>query len=217
MKNSQIGRSMIEMIGVLAVIGVLSVGGLAGYTKAMMQYRANRTMEQIMEIASRISLIGEQTSSYEGLSNNVAIKMKAVPGDMITAGSTDLEGMFEGDVTIGASNLLSGTSDSDDNSKNLAFTITYTGLSSADCLRMAAQEWKSGNNGSLIGVGFAAQESVKSTVADNLYLGCTTNAVSSGTSSYVLGCADGLPLTADKAMAGCNCSGNTCIMVVKYY
>ena len=29
------GRSMIEMLGVLAIIAVLSVGGIAGYSKAM--------------------------------------------------------------------------------------------------------------------------------------------------------------------------------------
>ena len=34
-KNNQIGRSMVEMLGVLAIIGVLSVGGIAGYSKAM--------------------------------------------------------------------------------------------------------------------------------------------------------------------------------------
>ena len=31
MKNNQSGRSMVEMLGVLAIIGVLSAGGLAGY------------------------------------------------------------------------------------------------------------------------------------------------------------------------------------------
>ena len=30
------GRSMVEMLGVLAIIGVLSVGAIAGYSKAMM-------------------------------------------------------------------------------------------------------------------------------------------------------------------------------------
>ena len=30
-----VGRSMIEMLGVLAIVGVLSVGGIAGYSKAM--------------------------------------------------------------------------------------------------------------------------------------------------------------------------------------
>lgn len=33
MKNNQFGRSMIEMLGVLAIIGVLSVGGIVGRCK----------------------------------------------------------------------------------------------------------------------------------------------------------------------------------------
>ena len=32
MKINESGRSMIEMLGVLAIIGVLSVGGIAGYS-----------------------------------------------------------------------------------------------------------------------------------------------------------------------------------------
>ena len=37
-RNTQSGRSMIEMLGVLAIIGVLSVGGISGYSKAMAKY-----------------------------------------------------------------------------------------------------------------------------------------------------------------------------------
>jgi Tfp pilus assembly major pilin PilA len=36
------GRSMVEMLGVLAIIGVLSVGAIAGYQKAMNKYRINK-------------------------------------------------------------------------------------------------------------------------------------------------------------------------------
>ena len=32
------GRSMVEMLGVLAIIGVLSVGGIAGYTTAINKF-----------------------------------------------------------------------------------------------------------------------------------------------------------------------------------
>jgi len=39
---SQFGRSMVEMLGVLAIIGVLSVGAIAGYQKAMMKYKMNK-------------------------------------------------------------------------------------------------------------------------------------------------------------------------------
>ena len=41
LKHSQWGRSMVEMLGVLAIIGILSIGGIAGYTKAMEKIKSN--------------------------------------------------------------------------------------------------------------------------------------------------------------------------------
>ncbi len=38
---------MVEMLGVLAIIGVLSIGGIAGYSSAMKQKEANDFMYQI--------------------------------------------------------------------------------------------------------------------------------------------------------------------------
>ena len=38
------GRSMIEMLGVLAIIGILSVGGIAGYSKAMSKFKVNKAI-----------------------------------------------------------------------------------------------------------------------------------------------------------------------------
>ena len=43
-QTNPIGRSMIEMLGVLAIIGVLSIGGIAGYTKAMERIKINKTL-----------------------------------------------------------------------------------------------------------------------------------------------------------------------------
>ncbi|HBO49874.1 MAG TPA: hypothetical protein DD619_03700 [Alphaproteobacteria bacterium] len=37
---------MIEMLGVLAIIGVLSVGGIAGYSKAMEQFKVNKAVSE---------------------------------------------------------------------------------------------------------------------------------------------------------------------------
>ena len=39
------GRSMVEMLGVLAIIGVLSVGAISGYSKAMLKYKLNKQAE----------------------------------------------------------------------------------------------------------------------------------------------------------------------------
>ena len=48
------GRSMIEMLGVLAIIGVLSVGGLAGYNMTMEKIRTNKVVEEIQLIMSAL-------------------------------------------------------------------------------------------------------------------------------------------------------------------
>ncbi|MBR5130743.1 MAG: type II secretion system protein [Alphaproteobacteria bacterium] len=49
-KISQSGRSMTEMLGTLAIIGVLSVGAITGYSYAMNKYRANKTINDVMLI-----------------------------------------------------------------------------------------------------------------------------------------------------------------------
>ena len=43
-RKEEQGRSMVEMLGVLAVVGVLSVGGIAGYTYAMNKHYANELL-----------------------------------------------------------------------------------------------------------------------------------------------------------------------------
>ena len=50
--KSESGRSMVEMLGILAIIGVLSIGGIAGYTMAMNLFRANEAIDMANKMAS---------------------------------------------------------------------------------------------------------------------------------------------------------------------
>ena len=43
-RKEEQGRSMTEMLGVLAIIGVLSIGGIAGYRYAMNKHYANELL-----------------------------------------------------------------------------------------------------------------------------------------------------------------------------
>ena len=70
MKINESGRSMIEMLGVLAIIGVLSVGGIAGYSKAMSKYRVNKTVDQISHIAANTRILYSSQTSYAGLDSS---------------------------------------------------------------------------------------------------------------------------------------------------
>ena len=63
------GRSMVEMLGVLAIIGVLSVGAIAGYSKAMLKYRLNKAIHQHNQIISAATIhknILLDASNYNG-------------------------------------------------------------------------------------------------------------------------------------------------------
>ena len=44
---AQSGRSMVEMLGVVAVVGVLSIGGIMGYSYAVDKYHANQVMNDV--------------------------------------------------------------------------------------------------------------------------------------------------------------------------
>ncbi len=72
-KNFEKGRSMIEMLGVLAIIGVLSVGGIAGYSKAMEMWKLNKANE---EYSYLIQGLIEQKDNI--MANNVTGGLAAV-------------------------------------------------------------------------------------------------------------------------------------------
>ena len=62
MKFNETGRSMVEMLGVLAIIGVLSVGGIAGYNQAMNRYRAN----EILNTTSMMVMLAKAANGGQG-------------------------------------------------------------------------------------------------------------------------------------------------------
>ena len=61
MKQEQ-GRSMVEMLGVLAVTGVLTIGAMAGYTYAMNKHRSNELIDEANKravvVLSQIDTLG---------------------------------------------------------------------------------------------------------------------------------------------------------------
>lgn len=77
------GRSMVEMLGVLAIIGVLSVGGIAGYSKAMNKYKINKTTDQVSMLVANLRTLFSSQGNYAGLTNAQAKKFGVVPNDYV--------------------------------------------------------------------------------------------------------------------------------------
>ncbi len=56
-KSKQAGRSMIEMLGVLAIVGILSAGGIAGYSMAMQNHKTNQLIDKIQLMAQQSRIL----------------------------------------------------------------------------------------------------------------------------------------------------------------
>lgn len=132
-KIEQSGRSMVEMLGVLAIIGVLSVGGISGYSKAMAKYKLTKAQDQMSMLLINIRTAFSGSSNFEGLDNESAVALNIVPGDMLPDGlgstSGNIINAFSGGVTIQAT----------ENDQH--FSITFAGLGTETCTSLASSDW----------------------------------------------------------------------------
>ena len=137
--KNQNGRSMIEMLGVLAIIGVLSVGGIAGYSKAMQKYRINITIEQITLIAGNVRSFFAPQKSYAGLNNTVIKKAKLVPDEMWEYKD---DGTFKQFTNVFGNSVGLASAHKSSNTDSNAFSISYPiPLDYEVCIELLTQDW----------------------------------------------------------------------------
>ena len=203
-KNStQSGRSMIEMLGVLAIVGVLSVGGIAGYSKAMTKFKINKTADQISQIVTNIRTLYAQQTTYSGLRTVTAIQMGVTPDELGTG--TTLTNAFGGSINIEWSNKNLGSPTnyiSDD-----AFAIIVNGMPKEACVSLATMDWGTHASSGLIYL--AINSGNRSHAIDN----CTSGY------SYdeMIRCSKDGPIPVSIAAEACNCSNNDCNIALKFY
>lgn len=237
MKNNQSGRSMIEMLGVLAIIGVLSVGGIAGYTKAMAKYRSNKIIEQVSMLITNIRTMYAQQQTYNNLTNAMAIEMGVVPDDLIVVGTGQgggiaptgvLRNVFGGPVQI-ASSSVGGAGQGD----RSAFIVSFYSMSRDACIAIATSDWGAGSSSGLLGMHIASgdvatvntgsfEASSEVTVNDSAVdaiAKATTGSLAAGNTIAIPGDnVVGVPLRVDQARTACNCTSKAnCSVSWKYY
>ena len=137
----QYGRSMIEMLGVLAIVGVLSVGGIAGYSKAMEKFKINKTIDQMSQIITNIRTLYAQQTTYDGLlpfSNDIQ-KLGVIPDSLTTSNSWPyISNNFGGPVHIQNSRI------------DKSFYISFGNMPNEACLSIASLDW--GSQDGIVGI-----------------------------------------------------------------
>ena len=97
------GRSMVEMLGVLAIIGVLSVGAIAGYSKAMFKYKLNKHAESFsmllnnaLQLEGKLSFTPNEVTFY----GDVFKKLNLIPEGFKYVSNFRLKDMFGNEIWI---------------------------------------------------------------------------------------------------------------------
>ncbi len=135
------GKTLLEVIGVIGIMGVLTAGALSGYQYALQNIRSNSVGETLTSAASNIRKLyswqrdyremGKLTSSaliYKLCKEEVFLEGCTVNGTEKTA---VVKHALGGDVYVALSK-----------NSNSTFEIQYTRLSSAQCYKLVMQDLK---------------------------------------------------------------------------
>ena len=224
-ESTQSGRSMIEMLGVLAIIGVLSVGGIAGYSKAMNKFKTNQIADNASMIIANIRTMYAQQKNFTGLNNESAVSMGIIPDELVVRDNSgnysSLTNSFNGSVFVSAAKA------NGDDTEQTAFVLSFNGLSKEACITLATNDWGSSFSSGLIvvkvqngGLGSSSDSLAGILENKNYYnVGCSGGHQNQNTTHACPGGKNiSVPMPVTEAVAGCQCNeGNKCAIAWKFH
>ena len=139
------GRSMIEMLGVLAIVGVLTVGGIAGYSKAMEKFKVNKAIDEVLTIVSNIRILYANEQRVPDLDYDAEVDIYAFVRDYIFPKETDTG------VNHRFVHALGGELGFASGYDNKGIYIWLFGLSREACITLATNDW-GGDSSGFVGI-----------------------------------------------------------------
>lgn len=200
MKINESGRSMIEMLGVLSIIGVLSTSGIALYSKAMEKRKLSVLSDQVVEIANNIHNVYMSRRNYCGLDmpTKTKDKHKLIPTNMWKKGKNGntitAQHILGGEVEIGycyrnnnKNEMCPKKDETHDDGNAMScgqnakyFKIAVKNIDKKACISIVSSEWP---DDTIIGIGATAG------ATSNKYIGANAaNAATECTKSCSSGC-----------------------------
>ncbi|MCL2369337.1 MAG: hypothetical protein FWC83_01525 [Alphaproteobacteria bacterium] len=119
-RNSESGRSMIEMLGVLAIMGVITIAAIGMVAVAMRNANRNAAQDQATKIVQEVRSLLGGFDDYSGIDNTIIFAAIGIP----------------------ARHSLGGTFSLAPNPSNLRqFVLTISGLNHSDCVFFSTRAW----------------------------------------------------------------------------
>lgn len=106
------GRSMVEMMGVLAIMGVITVVAIAGINSAMNMQKHQTVNDEVLQMVTQVRSIFSEYDDYSNINNSTIF------GAIGMSNQNPYGGTYE--ISVNPSNARQ-------------FIISITGLSKSDC------------------------------------------------------------------------------------
>lgn len=142
-ESNQCGRSMVEMLGVLAIIGVLSVGGIAGYSLAMSKYKITKALDQVQTIVTNMRTFYSSQRQITPMTAQDAFNIGTLNEESYDVSAKKGLNPFGGEINFGGGS---------ERNAGRTFTIEYTGLTPEACLKMATADWGADASSGLVSI-----------------------------------------------------------------
>ncbi len=138
LKNCQKGSSMIEVIGVMGIVAMITVGIFATVSKIYDRYHQTAIVTQIRDLQKNIQMRYATASDYRDLTKNnivqTLIDERVIPFDMVSGGK--VYHAYNGPVD------LDGT--------QYNYTITFSDIKKPGCIDLVTMNWTVNNTSDLI-------------------------------------------------------------------
>lgn len=138
------GRSMVEMLGVLAVVSVLTIGGIAGFNRASHNMRTNQLKDEISTMVANTRSAYFQRNDYQDLNVTSMIGTGLVPDSMVSQDQKSIINRFQGSV------LISSAQTGPD--KYGSFILIFNGIDATTCRDLVMSDWGSDVSSGFLGI-----------------------------------------------------------------
>ena len=182
--KEQKGATLIEALGVIGILGVVSMGIWTMIGNAYNKMRLSQGVVQLQTLQKGITRFYAAAGNYNGLADDNAVKTlieNNIPPPNMLAGTNKLRHSYGGEVVV---KNVPYTDISEYGSSSDSFAITFKGLTRLPCVEMASISWLGDDSAHII-------------------------SITIGTNKYTWPSYDGentvnpLPITRDKAMLEC--------------
>lgn len=130
LKSNNQGRTLIEVIGVLSIIGLVAAGILSTIASAFDKYKISRIGQQLIEVQKAVSQRYGADENYANVDISTLVNEKLAPSDMMRPNDNKLYHRFGGEVEI--NNALPGAR---------AMRITFNDVPQKACIELVTMSW----------------------------------------------------------------------------